>query len=245
MPDNQIQADAKLDPNKILIAEYNYVAQSAFQANEDRARISNYYFVTVAAAVAAILGAKPDPTVATAVYVGFTCLFIVLSAIGFTTVLELARLRVAWDKTAYAMDTVKQFYLLHCTHPKLDAAFLWKMESVPTGEDPGNIASLMAYSIHFISVGTAAAAVVYGGQALVSLSDPHLNIPAWVFGIVGVVLGGVYGWYQRRVYWKWVLDGSKRARDQAFTHKSANQSNQTVMNETTEARTAVGTQIDS
>ena len=35
-----------LDVNEILIAEFNYIANTAFQANEDRARVSNYYLMT-------------------------------------------------------------------------------------------------------------------------------------------------------------------------------------------------------
>ena len=31
-----------LDPTPLLVAEFNYIAQSAFQANEDRARVSSY-----------------------------------------------------------------------------------------------------------------------------------------------------------------------------------------------------------
>jgi hypothetical protein len=31
----------KLDPYAILIAEFQYIAQTAFQANEDRARVSS------------------------------------------------------------------------------------------------------------------------------------------------------------------------------------------------------------
>ena len=30
-----------LDPNEILVAEFEYIATTAFQANEDRARVSN------------------------------------------------------------------------------------------------------------------------------------------------------------------------------------------------------------
>jgi hypothetical protein len=47
-----------LDVNKILIAEFEYTAATAFQANEDRARVSHYYLMTSGAVVAAILGAK-------------------------------------------------------------------------------------------------------------------------------------------------------------------------------------------
>jgi len=44
-----------LDVNEIVVAEFEYIATTAFQANEDRARVSNYYLMTAGAAVAAIL----------------------------------------------------------------------------------------------------------------------------------------------------------------------------------------------
>ena len=44
-----------LDVNEILVAEFEYIATTAFQANGDRARVSNYYLMTAGAAVAAIL----------------------------------------------------------------------------------------------------------------------------------------------------------------------------------------------
>ena len=47
-----------LDVNEILVAEFEYIAATAFQANEDRARVSNYYLMSAGAAVAAILGAR-------------------------------------------------------------------------------------------------------------------------------------------------------------------------------------------
>jgi len=44
-----------LDVNEILVGEFEYIAKTAFQANEDRAWVSNYYLMTAGAAVAAIL----------------------------------------------------------------------------------------------------------------------------------------------------------------------------------------------
>ena len=41
-----------LSPDEMLIAEYNYIAQTAFQANEDRSRVTSFYFVSVGSLVA-------------------------------------------------------------------------------------------------------------------------------------------------------------------------------------------------
>ncbi len=39
--------DDKLKADSILSAEFNYIANSAFQANEDRAKVTTLYLVTV------------------------------------------------------------------------------------------------------------------------------------------------------------------------------------------------------
>jgi hypothetical protein len=53
-------AKPKLNPDQMLQAEYEYIANNIFQANEDRSRFSSYYFVTVGSFAAAILGAQFD-----------------------------------------------------------------------------------------------------------------------------------------------------------------------------------------
>ena len=44
----------------IIAAEYGYVAQTAFQANEDRARAWQYFFVTFATLIAALLSTQVE-----------------------------------------------------------------------------------------------------------------------------------------------------------------------------------------
>ena len=48
----------KMNPEDLLKAEYEYIAQTAYQANEDRARGASFYFVSVGSIVAAILGTQ-------------------------------------------------------------------------------------------------------------------------------------------------------------------------------------------
>jgi hypothetical protein len=44
-----------IDPNAILSNEFCYIAQTAFQANEDRAHVAQYYLVTAGTLLAALL----------------------------------------------------------------------------------------------------------------------------------------------------------------------------------------------
>jgi hypothetical protein len=44
--------------DELLAAEFNYIAQTAIQANEDRARVSSFYLIAVGSLVAAMFGAQ-------------------------------------------------------------------------------------------------------------------------------------------------------------------------------------------
>ena len=53
----------KLNVDEILKAEYEYIAATVFQANEDRSRVASFYFVSVGSLVAAILSASFQPVI--------------------------------------------------------------------------------------------------------------------------------------------------------------------------------------
>ena len=50
--------DQILNPENLFAAEYEYISNTVFQANEDRSRIASFYFVSVGSIVAAILGTQ-------------------------------------------------------------------------------------------------------------------------------------------------------------------------------------------
>jgi len=122
-------AEKELDPNVILEAEYEYIATTATQSNEDRAKVTSFYFVTVGSLLAAIFGAQyiedlsnsgGDPRT---VYWGFSLLFSVLTVLGYLTVAQLARLRTAWRESVHAMNVIKEYYEKELGG-NLDQAFL-------------------------------------------------------------------------------------------------------------------------
>ena len=51
-----MKTPALLEPEEIIAAEYEYIAQTAFQAHEDRARVSTFYLVSVGSLFGAIWG---------------------------------------------------------------------------------------------------------------------------------------------------------------------------------------------
>src|SRR5512138_1988293 len=89
---------APVELDELLAAEFDYIAQTAIQANEDRARVSSFYLIAVGSLVAAMFGTQFfDPNFFTrTVSVMFSGLFVLLTLLGTSTILQLARLRAAW-----------------------------------------------------------------------------------------------------------------------------------------------------
>ncbi|MCA9906005.1 MAG: hypothetical protein KC547_19245 [Anaerolineae bacterium] len=190
-----------LNVNQILIAEFQYVAQTAFQANEDRARVSNYFLVTTGASVAAVLSANLETTQPGTVYFGFTILFALLTAVGVITVLQLARLRAAWRESVLAMNTIKDYYIQHFPGDELRTAFRWKTVSIPSASKRRSVAYLLALSVALIDSATAGAAIIYFLLWLATFPDNSpLIIPIGVLVAVCVFLA------QTVAYVQWLND---------------------------------------
>uniref|UniRef100_UPI0035B4C41A hypothetical protein n=1 Tax=Promineifilum sp. TaxID=2664178 RepID=UPI0035B4C41A len=60
---------------QIIAAEFGYVAQTAFQANEDRARAWQYFFVTFATLIAALLSTQIEGIDQRQLYLTFVVIF--------------------------------------------------------------------------------------------------------------------------------------------------------------------------
>ncbi len=185
-----------LDPNAILSAEYDYIVQTAMQANEDRARVSNYYLAAAGAAVAAIIGAGFDSPTSPGVFIGFSLLFAGLGVIGMLTLLQLARLRKAWRESVMAMNQLKDYYIAHCKEPGLEKAFAWRGNTIPPAAKRNSLAYLLALSVVMIAGASLSAAFVYLCLALNWNGIVQLGSAAGIF-----ILSG---WIQIKEYEKWV-----------------------------------------
>lgn len=149
----------RLNPEDLLKAEYEYIANSAFQANEDRARVSSFYFISVGSLVAAILGTQFAADNLKSVAIPFALLFAVMTGLGALTLAQLARLRAAWHESAQAMNQLKDFYLRH--HPEIEPAFKWRGGTIPPTDKPGSIANLIALEVRLLGGLTCGAAAYF------------------------------------------------------------------------------------
>lgn len=188
-----------LDPNEILVAEFNYIAATAFQANEDRARVSNYYLMTAGAAVAAILGAKIEGGMQPVGYWGFAVVFGALAFIGLLTVLQLARLRSAWMASARAMNRIKDYYMEHCPDAQLEEAFTWTNQNLPSPSKRGSVAFLLALSVVLVDGGAVMASVAFLGMGV-----NRALLQLWL--LLGLLVGLVFIGIQLKLYFDWVAE---------------------------------------
>jgi hypothetical protein len=210
MTDTASSTNAQADPNAILIAEFNYISQTAFQANEDRARVSNYYLVTVVASIGAILSSNLTVQEPVAIDVAFAGLFAILTLVGYLTIKQLARLRVAWEDSVRAMDFVKEFYNRNTQGPAVARGLFWTKDTIPPAQNQDSIAFLLVRSVVYVTVGTTVASIAYAGYTIDLLGNfqwPTEKIV--VFGVVGLIAG----WYVARREYAAYRDMTNRGMD--------------------------------
>jgi hypothetical protein len=164
MEENLSPSPVELD--ELLAAEYNYIAQTANQANEDRARVSSFYLIAVGSLIAALFGTQFfmsgsfDPTVS----IMFSGLFLLLTLLGISTVLQLARLRAAWHESMLAMNQLKDFMVQQS--PELASAFRWKTSTLPSKYKTNSVSFYQAVEVALIGGLMSGAGIFFLLQAM-------------------------------------------------------------------------------
>ena len=147
----------------VIAAEFGYIAQTAFQANEDRARAWQYFFVTFATLIAALLSTQVAESVRQQLYWTFVVVFGLLSVLGLITILQLVRLRQAWLESVRAMNQIKE--RLIADDPSLADYFRWRNSTVPEPFKARSFGFLQAVSVALLSGLALGAAVAFGALA--------------------------------------------------------------------------------
>jgi hypothetical protein len=177
-----------LSPDEILKAEYDYIAKTVFQANEDRARVTSFYLVTfgsfIAALVSAQLNGAPEK-IAWAQW-GFIGLFLALALMGLVTILQLARLRMAWFESVQTMNAIKEYYILE--HPDLAMAIKWRSDSetMPAKLKLNSVSFLLVLQVAFLGAAALGAAIFFVVR-VVSDNVLFLLLPTLVGGIAFLI----------------------------------------------------------
>ena len=168
--------------DELLAAEFDYIAQTAGQANEDRARVSSFYLIAVGSLVAAMFGTQLFDTdkFTETVKIMFSGLFVLLTLLGTSTIMQLARLRSAWYESMLAMNQIKDFAMNQS--PELKRAFRWKSETLPAKYKTGSVSYYQAFEVALISGLMFGAATFFLQQTLFAISLLNWIISA-IFGL--------------------------------------------------------------
>jgi hypothetical protein len=176
MPEN---SPAPVELDELLAAEYQYIAQTANQANEDRARVSSFYLIAVGSLFAGLFGTQffdtnsPSQTVS----IMFGGLFILLTLLGISTIMQLARLRAAWHESMLAMNQLKDFMISQ--NSDLSQAFRWKTSTLPSKYKMNSVSYYQAVEVALIGGLMFGAGIFFLQQAFFEVNTLH-----WVISII-------------------------------------------------------------
>ena len=157
---------SNLQPEEILKLEFEYARETAAQAQGDRTTVVNLYLLLVGG-VGSIGIALPQVGPQNGFEIprlGYALMFTLLGLIGFFTVMKLVRLRQAWYESVHAMNTIKKFYLDR--FPELEAAFDWKVGSIPALGKPWTITFILSLLVALVDCAALAVGLHFANQYL-------------------------------------------------------------------------------
>lgn len=135
-----------LESEKILELEFNYIKETAHQANQDRHKMLNFYIgisTTVGTLSIGILSLA-DTRFTDGVAYGIALVVLLVGITGWVFLAMMIRLRQSWHESMVAMNTLKSFYIENSEN-KLSPAFMWDFDTLPK---PHRL-----WNIHFYSTG--------------------------------------------------------------------------------------------
>jgi hypothetical protein len=165
-----------LSREEILEAEYDYIAHTAYQANEDHARVSSFYSLAVGSLVAALFSTQLFDRRFDPVFIAgaFSGLFFVFTILGTLTKLQLSRLRAAWYDSMLAMNQLKDYWLHQSKDKAFKNAFRWDTASLPRKYKLNSVSYYQTMEIAFLS-GITLGAAVYFFQRAIGYNCPACN----------------------------------------------------------------------
>src|SRR5258708_38026913 len=143
--DSNEKLDVSLKIENMLLEEFNYASLTAYQAMEDRARISSFYYLllgVLASGLAAIYqfseGAHAIPPFI------IVTLLLVAAMVSVTFFITIIRLRQAYRESALCMNVIKEFYMEQFKQqmPAIEHAFRCLLRTLPPSKRIPSITSM-------------------------------------------------------------------------------------------------------
>lgn len=186
------QPDQNLDPEKILIAEFEYASQTASQAMDDRHKIVNMYFSitgAISTIITAALGLITKGHLSEMAAMGMFRLtvsgllaFIFIAGLIFLMIL--IRLRQTWRDSALCMNQIKDYYSRRLGQYRLNKfAFRWTSRTLPRANKLWTVFFFSASEIVILD-----SLVLMGSLLFAGASAPIIVIAGLLSGIIQVRL---------------------------------------------------------
>lgn len=182
MPEN---TPLPIELDDLLAAEYQYIAQTASQANEDRARVSSFYLIAVGSLLAALFGTQlfNSNSRSPEISIIFGGLFSLLTLLGLSTIMQLARLRAAWHESMLAMNQIKDFMISQ--NSELSRAFRWKTDTLPSRYKINSVSYYQAVEVALIAGLMFGTAIFFVQHAVVK---DDIKVIHWMISIIAGIL---------------------------------------------------------
>ena len=188
----------RVELDELLASEYEYITHTASQANEDRARVASFYLIAVGSLVAALFGTQlfEAEKYTQAVKLMFSGLFVLLTVLGTSTIMQLARLRGAWYEAMLAMNQIKDFAMKQ--NPELTDAFRWTKDTLPPKYKRSSVSYFQAVEVSLISGLMFGTAMFFLQQAFF----PTITLFNWILS----GLSGLFTIYIQLIIYRRVLN---------------------------------------
>ena len=179
--------DTSFKIENMLLEEFNYASVTAYQAMEDRARISSFYYILLGVLVSGLAvvyqfsgGTRtiPQALVALLLFIG--------AFISICFFVTLIRLRQAYKESLLTMNVIKEYYIDQFKQqmPTIEKAFRWRLTTMPKGERIGSVTFMIAALNAFIGSLCLAGAVFFITEQ--PLSNTWTSIVAGALFILAV-----------------------------------------------------------
>ncbi len=187
--DSNNKLDVSLKAENMLLEEFNYASLTAYQAMEDRARITSFYYLllgVLASGLAAIYqfsnGAHAIPPFIVVI------LLLVAAMVSVTFFITIIRLRQAYRESVLCMNVIKEFYIQQFKKqmPAIEHAFRWRLRTIPLGERIGSVTFMFGYLNALIGSLCLASAVFIGTEQL--FSELGASILAGMVFVIAILL---------------------------------------------------------
>lgn len=193
---SEIKFDTSLKMENMLLEEFNYVSVTAYQAMEDRARITSFYYLllgVLASGLAAVyqFGGGTHNVPLSLV----TILLLIGALISISFFVTLIRLRQAFKESLLTMNVIKEYYIDQFKQqiPSIQHAFRWRLATMPKGERIGSVTFMIA------ALNAIIGSLCLAGAVFIITEQPLTGSGAFILALVVFIIAvSVHIYYYRK-----------------------------------------------